>query len=59
MVARDQADTAMLLRELSSLGFGIDDPGPSAPSAPAPARHAPAPSAVADKKKRKGLFGRG
>ena len=55
MVARDQADTAMLLRELSSLGFGADD-GPSAPSAPAAPRATPHHDA---KKKRKGIFGRG
>jgi hypothetical protein len=46
----------MLLRELSSLGFGEEDDRPSNPS-PAPA-HRPNPSAH-DKKKRKGLFGRG
>ncbi len=56
MVARDQADTAMLLRELSSLGFGLDD-GPEESSGPAAPRSAPPPGA--DKKKRKGLFGRG
>ena len=37
MVARDHADTAMLLRELSSLGFGADDdlgtPAPDGASA--------------------------
>ena len=56
MVARDQADTAMLLRELSSLGFSNDDEGPS--NAPPPPVHRPTPT-TADKKKRKGLFGRG
>jgi hypothetical protein len=51
----NEIDTAVLLRELSSLG----DEEPSAPRA-APARPtAPRPAAVADKdKKRKGLFGR-
>jgi hypothetical protein len=61
MVARDQADTAMLLRELSSLGFGLDDDRPSAPapSSPPP-RPVPAqPSRDEAKRKRKGLFGRG
>ena len=57
MVARDHADTAMLLRELASLGFGTDDerhrrrtPAPRAPTSAPP---------VDPKKKRKGLFGRG
>jgi hypothetical protein len=53
---REQTDTAMLLRELSSLGFSNDDEGPSNP--PPPPVHRPA-STNADKKKRKGLFGRG
>ena len=57
MVARDHADTAMLLRELASLGFGMDDDAP-APSAPAPRAPTSAPP-VDPKKKRKGLFGRG
>ena len=57
MVARDHADTAMLLRELSSLGFGMDD-APPPPAAPSPRPPSPAP-AVDPKKKRKGLFGRG
>ena len=35
MVARDHADTAMLLRELASLGFGMDDEPPPPPKAPA------------------------
>jgi hypothetical protein len=46
----------MLLRELSSLGFGADDERPSGPSpapSPRPVQQPP------DKKKRKGLFGRG
>jgi hypothetical protein len=56
MVARDQADNAMLLRELSSLGFGGDeDRSYPAASTPRPVS-APEPQA---KKKRKGLFGRG
>jgi hypothetical protein len=54
MVARDHADTAMLLRELSSLGFSADDDSASRPPT------APRPSQPVDpKKKRKGLFGRG
>ena len=58
MVARDQADNAMLLRGLSSLGFDNDDDRrpASPPSQPAPPRAAPH---VDPKKKRKGLFGRG
>jgi hypothetical protein len=57
-VARDHADTAMLLRELSSLGFDNDDDrSAAAPAAPhaAPPRVA---RQVEPKKKRKGLFGR-
>ena len=61
MVTRDHADTAMLLRELSSLGFDTDDDRSAAtppPSQSAPPR--PAPRAVDPKaKKKKGLFGRG
>jgi hypothetical protein len=58
MVARDQADTAMLLRELSSLGFGADDE-PDLPSR-GPV-HRPVSSNGSDPKakKRKGIFGRG
>jgi hypothetical protein len=56
MVDRDHAHTAMLLRELSSLGFGDDEPPPP-PKAPSAPRVAP--PASTDKKKRKGLFGRG
>jgi hypothetical protein len=60
MVTRDHADTAMLLRELSSLGFATDDDRsaktPPPPQAP-PTRPA-APQPVDAKKKRKGLFGR-
>jgi hypothetical protein len=49
------ADTAALLRELSSLG--LDDDPPAAPTPPrAPSRPPAAPSAPAKKKKR-GLFG--
>jgi hypothetical protein len=51
----EMADTAALLRELSSLGLE-DDPAP-APSARPPAPRAPRPAA-ADKKKKRGLFGR-
>jgi hypothetical protein len=49
------ADTAMLLRELSSLGIDDDEPPTtmrSAPSRPAPT------SGKGQDKKRKGLFGR-
>jgi hypothetical protein len=53
MVARDHADTAMLLRELSSLGFGADDESAPHLTAARPAQP------VDPKKKRKGLFGRG
>jgi hypothetical protein len=50
----------MLLRELSSLGFGLDDDRPaSPPTAPSP-RPVPAqPVRDEAKRKRKGLFGRG
>jgi hypothetical protein len=61
---RDLADTASLLRELSSLGFE-DDPAPSAPrptpgqgpGAATPPRPVPA-NAAAQQKKKRGLFGR-
>lgn len=51
-----QADTASLLRELSSLG---DDPSPLASAAPGrpSAPRAPAPTAAGRDKKRRGLFG--
>jgi hypothetical protein len=59
MVTRDHADTAMLLRELSSLGFATDDDRSAAtPPPPQAAPPRPAPRAI-DKKKKKGLFGRG
>jgi hypothetical protein len=60
MVERDMADTAMLLRELSSLGFATDDDRSAAsppPSQAAPPRQAP--RSIDPKKKKKGLFGRG
>ena len=57
MVARDHADTAMLLRELSSLGFSDDDDRPAPPAPRAPTSRPP--SASSKDKKRKGLFGRG
>ncbi|MGZ4591330.1 MAG: hypothetical protein ACXV2I_11145, partial [Actinomycetes bacterium] len=56
VVEREQADTAALLRELSSLGFGDDS---SRPSSPPPSTPRSAPPALDPKKKRKGLFGRG
>ena len=49
MVTRDHADTAMLLRELSSLGFGTDDDAPPPPGAGA---RADAPPSTRRKKKR-------
>ena len=57
MVARDHADTAMLLRELSSLGFSDDDGRPAPPPQRPPTSRPP--SAASKDKKRKGLFGRG
>jgi hypothetical protein len=59
MVARDHADTAMLLRELSSLGLSDDDDRPSSPQPPRPPRSAPPQLPSSKDKKRKGLFGRG
>ncbi len=61
MVVRDQADNAMLLRELAHLGDEPDDPAePEAPATPSsrPGRHTSA-TPDAGKKKRKGLFTRG
>ena len=60
---RDLADTASLLRELSSLGFE-DEPPPSTPRPSAsqgpgtatPPR--PTPASAAQQKKKRGLFGR-
>ncbi|MDQ1464849.1 MAG: hypothetical protein QOC73_1790, partial [Actinomycetota bacterium] len=56
---RDLADTASLLRELSSLGFE-DEPPP--PSGPRPAQGAgpatPRPPTTSAPKKKRGLFGR-
>jgi hypothetical protein len=55
-VQRDLADTASLLRELSSLGFEDD---PTAPAAPRPAPQSPRPtSQTPASKKKRGLFGR-
>ena len=59
MVARDHADTAMLLRELSSLGFGGEDNPPNAPAPSAPRPVQSSTPAAPAAKKRKGLFGRG
>ena len=60
MVTRDHADTAMLLRELSSLGFDTDDDRSAATPPPAKAAPPPrlAPKGPDPKKKKKGLFGR-
>ncbi len=52
----ERADTAALLRELSSLGLD-DDPAPARPPARPPA-HRPPPAAAEPKKKKRGLFGR-
>ena len=49
----EMADTAALLRELSSLGMEDDVAPPPTPRAP----HRPAPP-MPDKKKKRGLFGR-
>jgi hypothetical protein len=60
LVERDHADTAMLLRELSSLGFGGDSDSAAPPTPPTPRSPSAHPSAAVDpKRKRKGLFGRG
>jgi hypothetical protein len=56
LVQRDQADTAALLRELSSLGFGDDSSRPAPPPTTTPRQAPPTPDT---KKKRKGLFSRG
>jgi hypothetical protein len=53
--AMEMADTAALLRELSSLGF---DDEPSGPHPPPRAPSRPAPTYVDPKKKKRGLFGR-
>jgi hypothetical protein len=53
---RDMADTAALLRELSSLGLEDEPAAPTPPAPRAPARP-PAPSASPAKKKKRGLFG--
>jgi hypothetical protein len=56
--AGELADTAALLRELSSLGFDDDDRREPAPSRPvAPPR--PAQAAPEKKAKRRGFFGLG
>ena len=58
---RDLADTASLLRELSSLGFEDEPPAPAGPrpgaSTPGPNAPRPVTTSAAQKKKR-GLFGR-
>jgi hypothetical protein len=56
-VQRDLADTASLLRELSSLGFE-DEPTPPPDSRPAPATPPRQVSAPPPSKKKRGLFGR-
>ena len=55
---RDMADTAMLLRELSSLGLEEEDAAPPPVLRPAPARSGGNSAAKPPDKKRKGLFGR-
>jgi hypothetical protein len=52
----EMADTAALLRELSSLGVDDEPTPPPAPRHPTPTR-APARSPAAEKKKKRGLFG--
>ena len=51
----EMADTAALLRELSSLG--VDDDTPPPPRTPSPPRQ-PRSAPAADKKKKRGIFGR-
>ena len=60
VVQRDLADTASLLRELSSLGFEDEPPTPAGPRPPHGAgASAPRPvTAVSPQKKKRGLFGR-
>jgi len=61
VASRDLADTASLLRELSSLGFEDEPPAPAGPrpgaSTPGPSAPRPVTTSAAQKKKR-GLFGR-
>jgi hypothetical protein len=52
----EMADTAALLRELSSLGVDDEPTPPPAPRHPGPAR-TPARAPAAEKKKKRGLFG--
>jgi hypothetical protein len=54
--SRDMADTAALLRELSSLGLD-DDPPSAPPPAPRMPPRTPAAAPAAQKKKKRGLFG--
>ena len=59
---RDLADTASLLRELSSLGFE-DEPAPPSTPTSGSGGHNPAtpprpPTTTAQQKKKRGLFGR-
>jgi hypothetical protein len=62
LAQRDLADTASLLRELSSLGFEDEPPTPSGPRPGGPTPGAtpprPTPSAASQQKKKRGLFGR-
>jgi hypothetical protein len=64
---RDLADTASLLRELSSLGFEDEPPAPSSPSpsgasagghGAGPNTPRPSTTTSAQQKKKRGLFGR-
>ncbi|HEX4654429.1 MAG TPA: DUF4388 domain-containing protein [Mycobacteriales bacterium] len=53
----EMADTAALLRELSSLGLEDEPSPPSSPSSPRPPAPRPSRPAASEKKKKRGLFG--